>query len=111
MACSPKSQVWCRLACWRTPDAGAISTLLPLPANAGVREKNTPPEKDRSGKTSFQSIESGAGLQLLLLDCTVEARVFCCSQTPLRSGLVVVNAQIALAWRSDKYLITNIQYV
>ena len=38
-----------------------------------VRDKNTPPEKKMRGKSSFQSTNSGAGLQFLLLDCRAKA--------------------------------------
>ena len=53
--------------------------------NTGVREKNTPPDKKTRENTSFENNESGAGEQLLLLDCRARAcakGVFI-SQTPV----------------------------
>ena len=47
--------------------------------------KNTPPEKNTQWSTSFQSTESGAGKQFLLLDCRARAcaKAAFCSQTPV----------------------------
>ena len=71
--------------------------------NTGVSEKESSREKKTLGKRSLQSAKSGAGEQLLPLDCRAEAGlkgVFC-SQTPVVIAPLDVHVWFPCAQRKE----------
>ena len=63
-----------------------VSEGYTVQLQVSVGKTNTPPENDAHWKISFQSTNSGAGEQFMLLDCMAKARVkgSFCSQTPVQ---------------------------
>ena len=87
------------------------TSALVLYSHTGVCEKNTPPEKNECGKTSFQSAKSGAGKQLPLPARTPEGlpkrSVYFADTGTARLGLDTIHARFLPSFQQPTYQAIN----